>query len=350
MSCTTSRGNSVENIHNLVHNAVGGYGHMSDAATSAFDPIFWLHHTNIDRLFAMWQAINPQSYIVPTVNAVGTYAEPRGFVDTGDSGLLPFHSDNGTRFWTSNGVRSTRTFGYTYPEVIDWNKTPAALASSVRESINRMYNPALANNRWQRRRFEHPRKMGSTGLATGAVSAAREPERYEVERQWVITIQFQRFAYQNPFAVDFFVGSPPINASAWPTASNLIGSHAQFIAANSDSMHLHGLPDILNHGQLSLTHCLSAHVQKGDLANLEPAAVIPFLVKGLNWRARDMKGCELELNSLAALSIAVGSQVVRPAKLFNQFPTYDALEIYEDITSGKPGGVTRKPRAPDGCD
>ena len=29
---------------------------------SAFDPIFWLHHTNIDRLFSIWQAIYPDRY------------------------------------------------------------------------------------------------------------------------------------------------------------------------------------------------------------------------------------------------------------------------------------------------
>ena len=29
---------------------------------SAFDPVFWLHHTNIDRLFSIWQAIYPDRY------------------------------------------------------------------------------------------------------------------------------------------------------------------------------------------------------------------------------------------------------------------------------------------------
>ena len=37
--------------HNAVHDDVGGGGWMSDPNTAAQDPIFWLHHANIDRLW-----------------------------------------------------------------------------------------------------------------------------------------------------------------------------------------------------------------------------------------------------------------------------------------------------------
>jgi tyrosinase len=41
---------SLEDIHNTVHVLVGGWGdkfdgHMKHVPISAFDPIFWLHHT-----------------------------------------------------------------------------------------------------------------------------------------------------------------------------------------------------------------------------------------------------------------------------------------------------------------
>jgi tyrosinase len=43
--------------HNDIHNAVGGEeGWMADPATAAQDPIFWLHHANIDRIWAEWNA------------------------------------------------------------------------------------------------------------------------------------------------------------------------------------------------------------------------------------------------------------------------------------------------------
>lgn len=55
--------------HNNVHFAIGGFiaadpagnngtgGLMSDVPTAAFDPIFWAHHCNIDRLWSVWDCL-----------------------------------------------------------------------------------------------------------------------------------------------------------------------------------------------------------------------------------------------------------------------------------------------------
>lgn len=42
--------------HNIIHVMLGGNGLMSDPETAALDPIFWLHHCNIDRLWTRWNA------------------------------------------------------------------------------------------------------------------------------------------------------------------------------------------------------------------------------------------------------------------------------------------------------
>jgi tyrosinase len=39
--------------HNHVHDWVGGV--MSDPMRSPVDPVFWLHHAEVDRLWAIWQ-------------------------------------------------------------------------------------------------------------------------------------------------------------------------------------------------------------------------------------------------------------------------------------------------------
>lgn len=37
---------SLEDVHNSIHGMVGGnMGHMAELDYSAFDPVFWLHHT-----------------------------------------------------------------------------------------------------------------------------------------------------------------------------------------------------------------------------------------------------------------------------------------------------------------
>lgn len=38
---------SLEDIHNSIHGLTGGGGHMSFPSVAAFDPIFWLHHTQV---------------------------------------------------------------------------------------------------------------------------------------------------------------------------------------------------------------------------------------------------------------------------------------------------------------
>ena len=52
---------SIESIHDTIHGLVGSGGHMSWITYSGFDPCFMLHHAMIDRVFAMWQIIHPNS-------------------------------------------------------------------------------------------------------------------------------------------------------------------------------------------------------------------------------------------------------------------------------------------------
>jgi tyrosinase len=57
--------------HDYVHGLVGGGlseqqpGLMSDPDTAGLDPIFWLHHCNIDRLWEVWRQ-NPTTDVDPT--------------------------------------------------------------------------------------------------------------------------------------------------------------------------------------------------------------------------------------------------------------------------------------------
>jgi Common central domain of tyrosinase/Polyphenol oxidase middle domain len=63
-TCGCGSGALESTPHNKVHNAIGGntvmvgdafrVGFMGDIATAARDPIFWLHHSNIDRLWESW--------------------------------------------------------------------------------------------------------------------------------------------------------------------------------------------------------------------------------------------------------------------------------------------------------
>jgi tyrosinase len=48
---------TLEGLHNRVHGWVGG--HMGMIPFAAFDPVFWAHHTMIDRIWRLWQLRHP---------------------------------------------------------------------------------------------------------------------------------------------------------------------------------------------------------------------------------------------------------------------------------------------------
>jgi tyrosinase len=102
---------SVESLHNAVHKAFNG---LMDTRFASFDPIFFLHHAQIDRLFAIWQALYPDSYIG---NATAEWEQ----AVVPDSPLTPFFRPGHREMHTPNSVRHIETLGYTYPELKDEN-------------------------------------------------------------------------------------------------------------------------------------------------------------------------------------------------------------------------------------
>ena len=57
----------LEQLHGLIHGWVGGT--MGMMATSPNDPVFYLHHCNVDRLWAQWQEIGVSKKYLPAGNS-----------------------------------------------------------------------------------------------------------------------------------------------------------------------------------------------------------------------------------------------------------------------------------------
>jgi tyrosinase len=70
------------NLHGSIHVFTGDTTNMGNVPTAAGDPVFWLHHCNIDRIWAAWNAAGGQN---PTqTNGIG-WANTK-FVYANDSG------------------------------------------------------------------------------------------------------------------------------------------------------------------------------------------------------------------------------------------------------------------------
>lgn len=152
---------SLEGVHDQVHDTLGGNGgHMGYPEVAAFDPIFFLHHANVDRLLALWQVVyddpsNPATWIQPEEEKAGTFTFPDGTTTDENTPLTPFRkreqledeagnidqSDMGA-FYTSKGVRSLEHLGYTYPELIEWQAAGLTQAEMLTK-INQIYSPSL---------------------------------------------------------------------------------------------------------------------------------------------------------------------------------------------------------------
>lgn len=122
---------SFESTHDPIH-ANAFPGHFSPTSVSAFDPMFWLHHANVDRQIAIHQRLYPDTYIEPCTARTATFTMNAGDPLDQDSPLTPFHRNAAGDFWTSRNSRNINDFGYTYPDFAD-NPSNATLITRVRE-------------------------------------------------------------------------------------------------------------------------------------------------------------------------------------------------------------------------
>ncbi|KAI9651402.1 hypothetical protein NHQ30_001444 [Ciborinia camelliae] len=95
---------------------------------------------NVDRQFAIWQALNPNSYAINKPSGDGTFSIQSGTKETSTTPLTPFNDSTGSTYWTSEGVRSTATFNYAYPETQQWKyPTLKDYQTSVLAAVQTLY-------------------------------------------------------------------------------------------------------------------------------------------------------------------------------------------------------------------
>ena len=247
--------------------------------------------------------------------------------------------------FSSDDVRSTRTFGYSYPELPDWQMTPDQLAANVLRTINALYAP-LSNNTARQSLARIAGRSTNFAESFGHVSLdfARNLNVNNLNRQWSIKVMVDRFPTDTNFCIDFFIGDAPADVSAWPMAANLIGTFAQFNPANTTSLHSDGSPQGQVNSEISMTHTLAAGVSRGVLRDLSPRSVVPLLRKALTWKARTPAGEEVPVTALSGLSISVSIRPVAPRTARDRFPQYGAVQWLDSVTEGKPCGAGRRHR------
>ncbi|EJP66768.1 tyrosinase 2 [Beauveria bassiana ARSEF 2860] len=138
---TASKGSSIEAVHNAIHWDAGCGGQFMDSQYAAFEPLFMLHHSNVDRLWAYWQAIYPEaSTFNGRYQCLSRFNTLSGTMTSLDSPLQPFRQANG-EWHTSRSVNSIKTFGYAYQGLEYWTKSETEMQQGAVELINSLYGP-----------------------------------------------------------------------------------------------------------------------------------------------------------------------------------------------------------------
>jgi tyrosinase len=88
----TTFASGLESIHDLVHVWVGGQrGTMSFLDRAPADPLFWMHHANIDRLWWQWHNSAQGQGQIPNLQGADAIMDPWAFTETDTRDIAAFH-------------------------------------------------------------------------------------------------------------------------------------------------------------------------------------------------------------------------------------------------------------------
>ena len=358
---------SFESVHDAIHNTAGGEtgGHMYYLDVSSFDPIFWLHHTNIDRLMTMYQYIVPDTYV-----ANGNINRPmaqwnEGEAKNGGTPLKPFTKSTYGDYFTSADVRETRVLGYYYPETSDRSY------GQVAQAVTRLYGGGARSITKRDSPVDE-----KTGQYLG------RPLK-EGDYHHVLDITADKFAMDGSYTVHCFIGNsgnstgnstaPYGNSTAsaytpGPTAPpspykngtgevledydpsqdytqdpNYVGAYG--ILGGMKAGGGNASYPVITRGALPLTTCLQGKEYYGELKSLKPEDVEPYLQKNLYYKVVGVNG-EIDPTTIPNFHVGVKCTKVVPATSDYELPDlsapYTVLEkATEKLPAGKP--FTYKP-------
>jgi tyrosinase len=265
----------------------------------------------VDRAFALWQALWPNSYVEPQAQVQGTYWYKQESIQDVNSPLKPFYSDPQGDFWTAASVRDLTTFGYTYSELQSNNP------SDVKAAVNNLYGPSFTVTASKKHRRKRPRST--------AVN----------DRLYQINVRAPKNTNETNYFIDFFFGAPATeDPSTWPSDTNLISTYAVI------SMSIPDTSTITTTGVVSLNSHLEALVDQRQLESMDENHVLTLLKNGLAWRVRNGANEPLDPETLPELKVAVASIGVQHSEDSREFPTYVGdWTMYPEVTHGQSGGL-----------
>jgi tyrosinase len=288
-------------------------------------------HRNIDRLFAIWQALHEddlkaETYVTTQTTEGGTFSVKAGSKETIDTKLWPFRKSTATNDWyTSGNVKRTEDFGYSYPETAGLQyPTSSSAKAALGRVIQNYYTPLWSMIRSSRngdrnagsdllsqaellKTIQDKKATANTSQMMSLVSQmpdnhtllerSLEPSKPLIKDlapqnkylEWLVNIKAVKHTLDGAFTVHVFLG--PVQeerALLWPASPNHVGTFATF-GQSQDTECTKCQQDQADNmevtGQIPLTLALTERYLAGILPDLSEDNVVPFLTQNLHWRA-----------------------------------------------------------------
>ena len=329
---------SLESLHDTIHNILGGgVGHMAYIPFSSFDPLFFLHHAMVDRIFAMWQALYPSSWITPEPAKMNSYTTSVGQIQDSGTPLTPFFLDGSRNFWTSDLVRDPEALGYTYSEIAGISLSSPVVNETARAevvaAINQLYSDSSPGTQAvaSARRSVHDSLSPRTG--SKAASNASQTRGLIVDneyREWTANVRAEKQALNGPFSATLFFGEVPNDCRSWRTDPGAIGSMSIFAAPGTHGRKM--LPSGKHTtGTIPMTSALARMVSEGILPSLEVGDIEPYLRAWLQVRVLRADGTPVDPSKVAGLHIRIISSRVQAASTQEELPKWNDADFFFDL-------------------
>jgi tyrosinase len=309
-------------------------GQMAYIPFSSFDPIFFLHHAMVDRVFAMWQVLYPDQWVKPQPAKMNSYTTSTGQIQDSKTPLTPFYATSNGTFWNSDMVRNPEVFGYTYEEI-----TGASLSSGasnftakmqVIEAINRLYGGSSPSTL-----KIHSKRRTPKGPTFGKRSSAEALTRNIIDnnnqmREWTANIRVDKQALGGPFFVHLFLDPVARNSTIWSTADNLVGTMSIFAAPKLFNVKVQ-TNSMVTTGTVPLTSSLAAKVASGHLPGLAIEDVKHYLRQNLRICVVRSDGTPVDHKTVSGLGVRVVSALVQVPSMEVELPIWDPVDFGFDL-------------------
>ncbi|RYP56444.1 hypothetical protein DL770_010828 [Monosporascus sp. CRB-9-2] len=290
------------------------------------------HDCNVDRQFAIWQALNVDNTANWFQNSDeqlpddGTWSIKAATIDTPETPLAPFHKDTEGKYFISDDIKDWMKWGYSYPELQPWldkYKTDGKFnkklyIEDIKRQLKELYSPNELKN---------------------------------VTADVIVNVEYMRFALNGaPYTLYFFLGPrneqdeyrgplhmhPNLVGFVYTFTNPIYRNRAAPGCANCRRRAAEGTK---SRAQVPITGALLALTRKASSDDLtwitNPSAVESHLEQNLYWRARTHGGRDVPIpNDVPFIQVSVYHRKAS----FDDIASGETYRLLERATLGKPGG------------